>query len=81
MRLDGMEHKKTPLKLTAMAVLSALMLSNCVTSYDGQGRQIQTVDPGAALVGAAAIGVIAYAIANDNDHRGYRGRRGRGRRY
>ena len=69
-----MEHKKTSIKLVAVAALSALFLSNCVQSYDSTGRPIQTVDPGAAIVGAAVIGAIAYAAGDNRSH--YRGSRG-----
>ncbi len=44
-----------------------------MTTYDTYGRQVQTVDPGLALAGVAAAGLVGYAIANNNDdHRHYR---------
>ncbi len=45
----------------------AFIFSSCVTSYDQAGRPIQSVDPGAALVGVAAAGLIGYAIGDNND--------------
>lgn len=39
-----------------------------MTTYDTYGRQVQTVDPGLALAGVAAAGLIGYAVANNNDH-------------
>lgn len=60
--------------MTAMAAISAFFLSSCVQSYDRSGRPIQTVDPGAAIVGGVAIAAITYAIADNNGG----GRRGRG---
>ncbi len=78
-----MEHKKSWIKLTVASIASALLLSNCVTSYDQYGRPIQTVDPGAAAVGALVIGAAAYAIGENNrSHRPSRGyyNSGHGRR-
>lgn len=48
--------------------LAAASLS-CMTTYDSAGRPVQSVDPGVALAGAAAAGLIGYAIANDDDHK------------
>lgn len=55
-------------------MLSALIAvvatgTSCMTTYDAAGRPVQSVDPGVAVAGAAAAGLIGYAIANDNnDH-------------
>ncbi len=55
-------------------VVGALASTSCMTTYDGYGRPVQSVDPGAAVAGAAAAGVLGYALANDNNHRShYRG--------
>jgi len=70
----------------------ALTSLNCTTSYDSYGNPRQSVDPGTAVAGAAAAGVLGYALANKknnhNSHNGYhrdRGgyydRRGRYHRY
>jgi len=41
---------------------------SCMQTYDAQGRPMQTVDPGVAVAGAAAAGLVGYALANDNNH-------------
>ena len=41
---------------------------SCMTTYDSAGRPVQSVDPVVAVAGAAAVGLIGYAIANDNNH-------------
>jgi hypothetical protein len=44
-----------------------------MTTYDTYGRPVQSIDPGLALAGVAAAGIIGYAAANDNSgHRGHR---------
>ena len=71
---------KTPSVLFRWAAIIGLAASSvsCMTTYDSAGRPVQSVDPGVAVAGAAAAGLIGYAIANDNDdhrhhhhHRGY----------
>lgn len=69
---------------TLLALLLAIGTSmSCMTTYDSAGRPVQSVDPGVAVAGAAAAGLVGYAIANNNDnrhhhrdyyrpHRGYR---------
>ena len=51
------------------------MSVSCMTTYDAYGRPMQTVDPGLAVAGVAAAGLIGYAAANNNNHhhhdRGY----------
>jgi hypothetical protein len=48
---------------------------SCMTTYDSAGRPVQSVDPAVAVAGAAAAGLVGYAIANDNNHHhGYYGR-------
>jgi hypothetical protein len=55
-------------RLTAALVLISGATS-CTTTYDAYGRPVQSVDPGLAVAGAAAAGIIGYAIANDRkDH-------------
>lgn len=70
-----------------ITVIVAACLASCTTAYDAQGRPRQVVDPGMALLGVAAVGLIAYGIASSNksdrreDHcssHGYRSRRGYG---
>ena len=38
---------------------------SCTTSYDQYGRAQPAVTPGGALLGAAAIGAIAYSVGKD----------------
>lgn len=71
----------------SLAVFATASVS-CMTTYDSAGRPVQSVDPAVAVAGAAAAGLVGYAIANDNDnyhhhhHGGYYGPyRGGYRRY
>ena len=41
---------------------------SCTTAYDAYGYPQQVVDPAAAVVGAAAVGLLAYGLANSNNH-------------
>lgn len=80
--------KKTFHRLVLALLLPSL--ASCTTAYDAQGRPRQVVDPGAALIGAAVVGLIAYGIASNNrsdrhhqhdscsSGHGYRPRRGYG---
>ncbi len=45
---------------------------SCMTTYDSYGRPVQSVDPGLAVAGVAAAGLIGYAAGNDNDNRSHR---------
>jgi hypothetical protein len=47
-----------------------------MTTYDSAGRPVQTVDPGLAVAGAAAAGLVGYAIANNRDDHHYYGGHG-----
>jgi hypothetical protein len=51
-----------PLLLTVL--LGASFSVSCMTTYDSYGRPVQSVDPGAAVFGAAAAGLVGYAIGN-----------------
>lgn len=42
---------------------------SCMTTYDAYGRPVETVDPGLAVAGIAAAGLIGYAAANNNSNR------------
>lgn len=69
--------KKT-LTIILIAALSFAGIS-CQTSYDAYGNPRQSVDPGVAVAGAAAVGVLGYAIANkrsNNRSNYYRGNNG-----
>ena len=66
--------KAFPIKTAA--VLAALPLASCMTTYDAYGRPVQSVDPAAATVGALAVGALGYAIGQNNEpryHGGYYG--------
>lgn len=58
-----------------IAIAAGLVFSSvgCMTTYDAYGRPVQSVDPGVAVAGMAAAGLIGAAIANDNDHHHYHG--------
>ena len=45
--------------------------SSCMTTYDAQGRPVQSVDPGLAVAGVAAAGLVGYAAGNNRSHRHY----------
>ncbi len=53
---------------TAIGLLVLLTASvSCTTTYDSAGRPVQSVEPGTAVAAAAAVGVLGYAIAQNND--------------
>ncbi len=56
-------------KLITLSLIGTFVISSvsCYTSYDAYGNQRQAVDPGVAVAGAAAVGVLGYAIARDRD--------------
>lgn len=77
---------KTRIVAAAAALVLAVTSTSCMTTYDAYGRPVQTVDPGLAVAGIAAAGLIGYAIAEGDDddchdrgyyrggyHRPYRG--------
>lgn len=55
---------------TCLAVIAGCLLggTSCTTTYDYYGRPRQTVDPGVAVAGVAAAGILGYALAKDNRH-------------
>lgn len=57
----------SPVRLTTLLACVTLSAS-CTTSYDAYGNQRQSVDPGLALMGVAAAGLVGYALADDNDN-------------
>lgn len=58
-------------RFAVLSMLGVLLMSgiSCMTTYDHQGRPVQSVDPGAAAAGAVAAGVLGYAIANNRGDR------------
>lgn len=71
-----MKNKSSFLRWSAVSLLAVFVASSvsCMTTYDTYGRPVQTVDPGLAVAGVAAAGLIGYAVANNNnDNCNYRG--------
>lgn len=60
--------KYTQFMHIGLALLVAVGLSSCTTTYDAYGRPVETIDPAAAALGAVAIGVAGYAIGQNNSH-------------
>lgn len=69
----GMTKKLSTMRIMGISMVLALAGSSvgCMTTYDSQGRPVQSVDPGLAVAGVAAAGLIGYAAANNNDDRHY----------
>ncbi len=59
---------KTTFHRLVLAIVIATSTISCTTAYDAYGRPQQVVDPGAALVGAAAVGLLAYGLSESNHH-------------
>ena len=57
----------SPARLTALLAVVTLSTS-CMTTYDAYGQPRQSVDPGLAIMGVAAAGLVGYALADDNSH-------------
>lgn len=64
---------KTRIIAAVAALALAVTSTSCMTTYDAYGRPVQSVDPGLAVAGIAAAGLIGYALAegDDDDHRHY----------
>lgn len=65
------QHLKVRLVAWSSIVALAVSSISCMTTYDTTGRPVQSVDPGLALAGVAAAGLIGYAASNNN-RRDYR---------
>ncbi len=65
-----MNTKYHLLRLSSVIALAACagISSSCMTTYDVNGRPVQSVDPALAVAGVAAAGLIGYAAGNNNDH-------------
>lgn len=61
------------LRAGSLIALAACMgvSSSCMTTYDAQGRPVQSVDPGLAVAGVAAAGLIGYAAGNNHNDNYY----------
>lgn len=70
-----MKMKHHLARIVALASTLAFIGSttSCMNTYDANGRSYQTVDPGLAIAGVAAAGLIGYAAGNS--HGGHRGQR------
>ncbi|RYD50005.1 MAG: hypothetical protein EOP85_00480 [Verrucomicrobiaceae bacterium] len=68
-----MKNKLSMLRLGVLSVILALAGSSvsCMTTYDANGRPVQSVDPALAVAGVAAAGLIGYAAADNHHHHGY----------
>ncbi len=64
---------KTRLHSLLVVLLLGATLTSCTTAYDAYGRPQQVVTPEGAVLGAAAAGLLAYSLANNNNDRHYRG--------
>ena len=55
--------------ITSWILTGALALTSlsCTTTYDAYGNPRNSVDPGTAVAGAAAVGVLGYALAKNRD--------------
>jgi len=62
-----MKQQLFKVRLIAWSSIIALALSSvsCMTTYDTNGRAMQTVDPAVAIAGVAAAGLIGYAASNN----------------
>jgi hypothetical protein len=52
-------------------LFAGLILSlgaGCTTAYDAYGRPRQVVEPEAAILGAAAVGLLGYSLANRHNY-------------
>lgn len=64
-----MKFSSTTRLVAAMAM--AILSTSCMTTYDAQGRPVQSMDPGAAAATAVAAGAVGYAIGQNNSNRNY----------
>ncbi|MCX6879787.1 MAG: hypothetical protein NTW21_39185 [Verrucomicrobia bacterium] len=66
--MDTRSFKLLRLASAVTLTVAILTSTNCTTTYDAYGRPQQSVDPGLAIAGVAAAGLVGYAIANNNEH-------------
>jgi hypothetical protein len=62
---------KTTIQRFILVLLMAGMGASCTTAYDAYGNPRPVVDPGTALLGAAAAGLVGYGIGRNNSHDHY----------
>lgn len=58
---------KSTLHRLILAVSLTTLGVSCSTVYDPYGRPHTVVEPGAAILGAAAVGLLAYGLASSGD--------------
>lgn len=63
---------KTILLRVVAAVTLVSTAVSCTTAYDAYGNPRPVVDPAAAVVGAAAVGLLAYGLASNGNDRHHR---------
>ena len=62
-------------KILIRLIFCTLIVStaaSCTTAYDAYGRPQQVVTPGGALLGAAAVGLLAYGLSNNGGNNRHR---------
>ena len=59
---------KAKLLRFVLAGLVACLGVSCTTAYDAYGYPQEVVDPGVAIAGAAAVGLLAYGLASSNNN-------------
>jgi hypothetical protein len=75
--VDSIVKTKTITIRIYRSALAALLVAglgssmSCMTTYDAYGRPVQSVDPGLAIAGIAAAGLIGYSMSHDNDYGGH----------
>ena len=66
-----MKTKPSLLRIVTGGALLAFAGSSvsCMTTYDAYGRPVESVDPGLAVAGIAAAGLIGLAAAEHHSHK------------
>ena len=59
---------KTTIQRLVLASAMATMAVGCTTAYDAYGNPRPVVEPGVAVLGAAAAGLAGYSIGHHNSH-------------
>lgn len=72
--MKGQKH----LLAAGLAAGMTLLGTSCMTTYDAQGRPVQSVTPEGAAMGVAAAALIGYAAGKDRHDDRYRYHRGYG---
>ncbi|MCW0220472.1 MAG: hypothetical protein OJI67_19245 [Prosthecobacter sp.] len=59
---------KTTLLRFVLSLCIISSLASCTTAYDAYGNPRQVVTPEGAILGAAAVGLLAYGLSESNHH-------------